>query len=104
MHDIEKFIDWLNEEVEELTLAKPENHMFLWGRYNEAVRIRAMMHQITDGEDESENKSTDIESFERMAAEICDKYCKFPEMYPSGETQKLIDEKCCKCPFERLIQ
>lgn len=43
-------------------------------------------------------KATEI--LEEVAAEICDKYCKYPEKY--ADYEDMLDEQCDKCPLGRL--
>jgi hypothetical protein len=45
-----------------------------------------------------------ISEIEKIKAEICDKYCRFPEEYRGLENgyDRLIDEKCEHCPLRRL--
>lgn len=41
-----EFKIWLDNEIEELKQIHTESNVFVWGKYAEAVRIRAMMMQI----------------------------------------------------------
>lgn len=46
------------------------------------------------------------EKLEECAAEICDKYCKYPTQYTNAEWDELMekDELPCKdCPFMKLL-
>jgi len=49
------------------------------------------------------------EEMDIIAERICTEYCKYPEEYESSHedmdeaTQKLLDEKCSKCPLMRLV-
>lgn len=44
-----------------------------------------------------------------VVEEVCDKYCKFPELYEKKygdsdeDMDKLIEECCEKCPLNKLI-
>jgi len=41
---------------------------------------------------------------ESVCSEICDNYCKFPELYGSDDEafDKLMQEHCNDCPLNRL--
>lgn len=51
------------------------------------------------------------EILEGMASEICTHYCKYPECYEKANegmdddaiNEKLIEEKCNKCPLSEVI-
>lgn len=39
---------------------------------------------------------------ENIAAEICDEYCKYPDIYADkNELDQILDEVCAQCPFNR---
>lgn len=45
------------------------------------------------------------QQLEKIAEEICGKYCKWQQMYADGteeEYQELLDEKCDTCPLNKL--
>lgn len=41
---------------------------------------------------------------EKIISEICGHYCRFPEAYPENENDRMIEEKCNKCPLVRLMK
>lgn len=46
------------------------------------------------------------EKLEECAAEICDKYCKYPSQYTEEEWDNLMEENkspCNDCPFMKLL-
>jgi len=96
MVNIEKFREWLDEEIDRIGHYRGNNNM-LSGCYSEAIRIRQMLCNM-DAEKNPE--------LEEVAGEICDHYCKFPEAYGDREddNQRMIEEKCNKCPLDRLIK
>lgn len=96
---MEKFIEWLNEEIEKLKI--PGNDLFIAGKLSEAIRIRQMMCDM-----DTKDNSIDHETLEKIAGEICDHYCKFPEAYYTGhddDNDRMIEERCNKCPLGKLI-
>lgn len=38
---------------------------------------------------------------DRIAAQFCNEYCKWPHMYGENEC-KMYDERCAKCPVKYL--
>lgn len=46
--------------------------------------------------------------FEQIKADICDNYCKWPEIYmeieqdPDEAYERLLNEKCAECPLQKL--
>ena len=48
-------------------------------------------------------------SLERIASEMCDGYCKYPEQYVSADgdedaqTERLVREHCDQCPIAQLF-
>lgn len=50
---------------------------------------------------ESEKQQTVSEIIEQVAAEICDQYCRYPDMYRGCED--IIDFYCSDCPLNRLF-
>ena len=51
-------------------------------------------------------EQTVIQIIENVAAEIYDKYCKYPEMYSVAASdenmERLSEERCVYCPLNRL--
>ena len=49
-----------------------------------------------------------IEQLEKIKEEICDKYCKWPQLYlesikdPDDAHEIMMEHKCAKCPLQRL--
>jgi hypothetical protein len=45
-----------------------------------------------------------IEIVEQVKAEMCDRFCKWPDQYKCDESayDRMIDEKCEHCPLNRL--
>ena len=88
------FMEWLNNEIEDLR-NENQNRMYSSGKFSEAIRIRAhflMMIQTV--------------GFEKIAEEMCDHFCKFPEAYDHGredDHDRMIEEKCNKCPLCNLL-
>ena len=44
---------------------------------------------------------------EDIKEQICDHFCKFPEAYDHGcedDNQRMIEERCEKCPLNRLVK
>lgn len=49
----------------------------------------------------SESIVTEIQN---IAEEICDHYCKYPELYKDDEDMaELLDEHCQGCPVNKLV-
>jgi len=40
----------------------------------------------------------------KVLGEVCNHYCRFPEAYPAKEQDRMIDEKCNKCPLHKLAK
>lgn len=93
---IEKFMEWLDNEIKDIEVHQGNNNI-LWGKYSEAIRIRQQLCNM-DAEPNTE--------LEDIVGKICDKYCKFPEAYGDREDdrERMIQEKCHGCPIERLIK
>lgn len=100
MSNIEKFCEWLNDEIKEIETHKGTNSM-LWGSYSEAIRIRQMLCDM-----DAKDNTPDREELEEIAGKICKKYCKFPEAYGDREddNQRMIEERCEKCPLNELVK
>lgn len=45
---------------------------------------------------------TVAETIEAVQQEMCDKYCKYPELYKGKEPDSISDEVCVSCPLFRL--
>lgn len=88
---MDKFSKWLDEEIEKLEAERTESNLFTCGKYAEAIRIRLTKNGMDD-------------EAEKIAGEICDRYCRFPEAYPENENDRMIEEKCNKCPLVRLMK
>ena len=48
-----------------------------------------------------EKTITDI--LEDVSKDICDNYCKYPDIYQKEEEEYKLYEHCDKCPLNRLI-
>ena len=92
MKTLEKFMEWLNEEIKSLELS--EEGPFILGKHSEAIRIRTVICQMDAEKEETED----------ILGEICDRYCRFPEAYPANENERMIEEKCNKCPLNKLVR
>lgn len=40
---------------------------------------------------------------EDVVESICDNYCKYPEQYAEADEEKMYEERCDKCPLNKLI-
>ena len=40
--------------------------------------------------------------FDELAAKICEKYCKFYEVYENKDFDTLLDEYCAECPLSDI--
>ena len=38
-----------------------------------------------------------------VVEEMCDKYCKFPDMYTGNDEDELYEKHCDNCPMNKLI-
>lgn len=96
---MKEFITWLNDEVKAIENAT--GNMFNKGKYREAIRIRQRLCNM-----DAKDKTPDREELEEIAGKICDKYCKFPEAYGDREEDRarMIEERCEKCPLNRLVK
>lgn len=51
---------------------------------------------------------TITEQLESIKEEICDKYCKWPQLYlesikdPDDANEIMLEHKCEKCPMQRI--
>ena len=88
---------WLNSEIDDLRQFKG-NNLMLDGKFSEAIRIRQMICDMDNGE-----KTFTREDLEKVADLICRRYCRFPEVYPEGDTERMIEERCEKCPLNELV-
>lgn len=88
---IEKFMEWLNEEIKaiEITHNNP-------GKESEAIRIRAKLCEM-----DAHDKYT-----EDQIGAFCKKNCKFYEAYGDREEdiKRRYEERCIDCPVERLTK
>ncbi len=89
---LNSFVLWLEDEVQELHMAYTGN-LYESGKHAEAVRIKSKLQT-----DIMESRISEV------VEEICDKYCRFPEAYPENENDRMIEEKCNKCPLVRLMK
>ena len=48
-----------------------------------------------------ENEKTATQIIEEVKAEICDKYCKYPESKDKDQDE-IIDKICVNCPLGRI--
>ena len=95
---IEAFMTWLNQEIEDLKNTGKDN-VYLSGKLSEAIRIRQAICDM-----DAKDNSIDREDLEEAAGKICDKYCKFPEAYPENEHERMIEERCNKCPLNEVVK
>lgn len=82
---MDNFMIWLNKEIEDLKTTGG-NNLFMQGKLSEAIRTREIYKGIN----------------EEVKALMCDKYCKFPEAYMTGnedDNERLIHERCNNCPL-----
>ena len=96
MVNIENFREWLDAEIKNIEIHAGNNNM-LQAKYSEAIRIRQQLCNM-DTEPNSE--------LEEIAGQICDHYCIFPQAYDTGhedDNQRMIEERCNKCPLNRLV-
>ena len=100
MFNLEKFMEWLDREIIDTQRGGVDN-LLMSGRASEAVRIRTKICQM-----DARDKGVDMETLEKLAEKICDKYCKFPEAYGDREddNERMIEEKCNKCPLTELVK
>lgn len=49
------------------------------------------------------NQKTISQIISEAAAQMCDKYCKFPDMYSGEDEEKLISEHCENCPLVNML-
>lgn len=98
---LEKFMEWLNSEIEGLKSNSRDN-VYLSGKLAEAIRIRQAVCDM-----DFKNPGVDREIIKKVAGEICDHYCVFPQAYDTGrddDNQRMIEERCDKCPLNRLMR
>lgn len=90
---INDFRNWLDKEIADLSYYK--GNTMTWGKCSEAVRIREKFRELVDVD------------MEKVASEICDKYCLFPQAYDTGleeDKERMIEERCNKCPLNRVVK
>lgn len=51
---IEKFIEWLNDEIDNIRPVRDEEPMFIHGKFSEAIRIRAKLLQMIKEKEKNE--------------------------------------------------
>ena len=56
---IEKFIEWLNDEIDNIRPLRDEEPMFIHGKFSEAIRIRAKLLQMIKEKDKNERRLQD---------------------------------------------
>jgi hypothetical protein len=95
---LEKYMEWLNSEIEGLKSNSRDN-VYLSGKLAEAIRIRQAVCDM-----DLKNPGVDREIIEKVADKICRRYCRFPEVYPEGEAERMIEERCNKCPLYEVIK
>lgn len=97
---LEKFMEWLNEEIKSL---EPHTHNnIIWGKYSEAIRIRQMLCDM-----DAKDNTPDREELEDIAGKICDWACKYPQAYWTGcddDNERMIKEKCSICPLSKILE
>jgi hypothetical protein len=94
---LEKFMEWLNSEIDGLKQSR--DNVYLSGKLAEAIRI---CQTICDMDVKS--PGIDREDLETAMGKICKHYCKFPEAYPENEHERMVEEKCMKCPLWRVME
>ena len=95
---IEAFMTWLNQEIEDLKNSGRDN-VYLSGKLAEAIRIRQTICDM-----DVKDTAVDKETIEKVADKICRRYCRFPEVYPEGEAERMIEERCDKCPLGEMVE
>lgn len=100
MPNIEDFMEWLNDEITKYVY-RPQDTVNA-ARKSAFVEVRQKICDL-----DASNKGMDISEIEYIAGEICDHYCKFPEAYYTGhddDNQRMIEERCNKCPLNRVVK
>lgn len=82
------FTSWLDKEITALDITDNHN-LFESGKHSEAVRIREKLRGT-------------MESVDGIREQICDHYCRFPEAYPENDNERMMEERCEKCPLNKL--
>ena len=95
---IEAFMTWLNQEIEDLKNSGRDN-VYLSGKLAEAIRIRQTICDM-----DVKDTAVDKETIEKVADKICRRYCRCPEVYPEGEAERMIEERCDKCPLGEMVE
>ena len=98
MFNIDEFLNWLNEEVED-TKAKSINNKLYAGYHGEAQRILSKLI-IMDAE-------TYTARVKEIKNHVCNRICKYPEAYLIGrenDKERMQEERCQHCPVERLVK
>lgn len=95
---IETFMTWLNQEINDLKHTGQDN-VYISGKLSEALRIRQTICDM-----DVKSPGIDREIIEKVADKICRRYCRFPEVYPEGEAERMIKERCDKCPLYEVIK
>lgn len=92
MVDLEKFMEWLNDEKEKYENGSEENSY----RLSQTIRIQSKLCEMSVHDKYTEDQ---IGAF-------CKRYCKFFEAYGDREEdrKRMITERCFDCPIERLAK
>lgn len=99
---MDEFKEWLNEEIEAIKDTSSDNNLFCQGKLSEALRIRQTICDM-----DVKSPGIDREIIEKVAGEICDHYCVFPQAYDTGQNddnQRMIEERCNKCPVNEVVK
>lgn len=57
---------------------------------------------MEEGSKVKNKRKTVVDIIEDVLSDICDHYCKYPDIYKEEEEDKLY-EHCDKCPLNRLM-
>ena len=93
MLNIESFMEWLNDKIDNLKYISPVN-LFKQGESSAMIMVRQKLCEM-DAHDH------DIED---ELGVICQRYCRYPEAYPEHERDRMMDEKCNDCMITRLTK
>ena len=81
---LKDFKAWIDTEIKDL--ARYQENNMMWGKQAEAIRIREMLRQYE----------------EKLGEGFCKKYCKYYEVYPENEHERMKKERCEACPIAKF--
>lgn len=92
MVDLERFMEWLCDEREQLEYSGEQNSQ----RLSQTIKIQSKLCEMNEHDKYTEDQ---IGAF-------CKRYCKFFEAYGDREEdrRRMIKERCFDCPIERLTK